>query len=227
MKRTAAAAVISLVILVFCAQGFADVLHNQPYDGLGSGFASQNETGPGGVGNFATSYDNFSLPGGGTVTGVQWAGVTYNTHYDGFTITFYTNNGGQPGTSVYSQFIAGKAGQTYLGTDNGAPVYSYAVEFTGFAAAAGTEYWISIVADAPLPQWFWATGTGGDGTLVQDFFATGRTVYPLPNGSCNGVTNCDLAFELIGDQGNVPEPASMVLLGTGLLAVARKIRRHV
>lgn len=60
------------------------------------------------------------------------------------------------------------------------------------------------------------------------FFAAAHLAGPLdgPNGGCDG-PNCNTGFVAIGAQDTLiaPEPATMMLLGTGLLAALRLRRR--
>ncbi len=180
----------------------AGVLYTQPYDGTGNMYASQNDT-TGGNGNFATVYDNFTLGGNSTINDVAWTGGYFNPPNQGaitqFTVTFYADNAGQPGASLASLSVAGTANETLLA----GPIYTYDLAVT-FAAAGGTQYWLSIVPDMGFPpQWGWATATGGDGVSYQDFFGV------------RSANNADFAFTLNGTPG-VPEPVSFSLAGIGL-----------
>lgn len=87
----------------------------------------------------------------------------------GFTLDILSDNAGQPGTVLASDIITGNAGETSSGS-----LYTYSAALsTPFSAAAGTQYWVSIVADLPyLPQWGWVESTTGNNNSYQDFFGT-------------------------------------------------------
>jgi hypothetical protein len=196
-----ALAVMLVLTAITVSPAWANDVYVQATDNGGS-YASQNDT-SGGLGNYATSYDNFNLTTTTLITSVDWVGTyfPFPGTTTGFTVNFYADSGGAPGALLYSTGdVAGDAGETLLGTDSlGDPTYAYSLS-TDFVASDVTTYWLSITADSAFPpQWGWETGTGGDGAAYQCFF-----------GSCGATAN-DLAFGL-----SVPEPSTALLMPSSL-----------
>jgi len=191
---------------------------NPDYNGA---YSSQNDT-VGGLGNFATAYDNFTLTGNYNITSVEWIGSYFNPPNQGtitgWTLNFYADNSGTPGALLYSTGdVAGNASEAFLQNDNaGDPTYLYGLN-TAFFAANGTQYWLSVVPDLGFPpQWGWETATGGDGASYQCFL-----------GTCGAQPN-DLSFALFGNAAAaVPEPSSVLLVATALVALNLLVRKNL
>ncbi len=137
-----ALASVAALLLVLAVPGWAgQVLVYSQAPNNQSLQASQNDTASGGFGAFATSYDNFSLGSGTTITQVTWVGGFYNPQSPGtitqWTVSFYANSGGQPGALLGS--FTGPNNQSNQRSDNqGNPIFDY-TENLSFAAAGGTD----------------------------------------------------------------------------------------
>jgi len=213
---------LSALLLLLAVPGWASQVlvytQSPDYNGL---YASQNDT-SGTFGMFAQSYDNFNLASATTITSVSWVGGYYNPQTPGtitaWTVGFYADSSGQPGALISSFAISGNGGETFLQNDTlGDPVYSYNSGLLSFAASAGTPYWLSVVPDLAFPpQWGWTTSSTGDGVAWQTYFGVGSQI---PS---------DLAYSLYRTQTTtVPEPGSLMLLGSGILGVAGMLRRRL
>ena len=199
--------------MVVSAAAHATTVYTQPYDGNAFLYASQNDT-TGGFGNFATVYDNFTLGLSANLTGVSFTGGYFNPNsvasITSFVLQIYGDSLGQPGSSLYTTTVPGNGGESCDAT----PICTYTFN-VAFAAAAGTQYWMSIVPTVGYPpQWGWATGAGGDSVAYQDFLGA------------RGKLGADMAFSLDATPA-VPEPATwtMMLIGFGAIGAAFRRRR--
>ena len=210
--------VAALLTVGLAAASAADpIVFTQPSEFPGGTlYASQND--PGGFGQFATVFDDFTLALPTTITGISWQGGYWNPTTQGsisqFTIQFWSDGGGGPAGLLQTHVIAGTANETSLGPGSvGSPIFEYSAGLT-FGAAPGVTYWVSIVPDLEFPpQWGWQSGTGGNGLAFQDFM-----------GESGALEGTDLAFSLSGNA--VPEPGTLLLLGSGLTGLVLRRRRR-
>lgn len=205
-------------LFTLAVPSWAGIIYTQPWNGTSNVYSSQNDTG--GLGNFATVYNQFTLSVTNTITGVGWTGGYFNPPTLGpitsWSVAFYADSGGMPGPMLANFVTAGNGTETYNSTVNSIPIYDYSVG-TNFFAIAGVSYWLSVVPDlAAPPQWGWATSNVGNNQGFQCFF-----------GNCNYLdpVGINLAFDLRGAE--APEPGTLVLLASGLVGAASLVRRKV
>ncbi len=202
--------------------GVPNEVYCNPYDGGSDLFASQDDAN-GVFPNFATTYGIFkTLPGTTTdVESFHFIGGYFNPPNQGPIIAWelgmYSYQGSTalgPGASFYSTVIAGTGNETFVGNVGGFPIYSYDLYLPKSFDLPPGIYYVSL---APLlgypPQWGWATGTL-IGAGWQCFF-----------GTC-GVTGLN-TFNLAVDGRPVPEPGTLIMLGTGILGLAGFVRRKM
>jgi hypothetical protein len=133
-----------------------------------------------------------------------------------FLLSFFDNNGAglTPGNVVASFTVAPSQTLTGLNIDGTIPEYHYSASFGPLTLPAG-QYLFGVSADLPgAVTWGMETTPAGESQHFQ-----------LNNGSWTTPPN-QLAFDLVGRGSTpVPEPASLILLGSGLLAAWRARRK--
>ena len=165
---------------------------------------------------FSVAFDDFSLSVSALITGVYWTGATvFPGDVQGFNITIWSDSGG-PSVALNTTSLVGNANQTAAGAPFGVPLFTYFSALqTAFSATSGTTYWLSIVSDVANGNgWYWAadflTTTGAP--IQQDYFTLHFT-YPA---------DATIALE---SQAVVPEPTTMILVGSGVGLVLARRRR--
>ena len=90
------AIVVATAFALAAGSAEAAVVYSQPSNNFG-GYASQNDTSTGGLGNFATTYDNFTLGSSTALQSVDFTGSYYNPPTQGLitalTISIYGDLG--------------------------------------------------------------------------------------------------------------------------------------
>jgi hypothetical protein len=158
-----------------------------PIDSFG-GLSSQDARNEGGLGWFSEVADNFAGQASWNVDTVNfWGGYATppgeEGNTEGFTIRFYTDEGGRPGTRIFEQDVAKFSEELYFTFPGlGFGGYAYEVALSpGFQPPADGQYWMSVVAilgrggSANEPQWGWIAAQGfNDPAAHQWFFNPGN-----------------------------------------------------
>ena len=171
--------------------------------------------------------------GASTITDVHWWGGCYfgpTCPAGDFTLSFYTDNSGAPGTLIGSAYSVGNANQTATG--NTMPTYDPAGDtFDEYSYSADLG---PLVLSPSTPYWLVVSDNTGTAPVTWGMETTSAANVPTTDYQYCADASCQvlgwsaipaLAFNLTNDRLSVPEPATLALLGAGLAGIGFMKRR--
>lgn len=172
----------------------------------------------------AQAAEDFSLTSETTISGVQWWG-TYGGSFPGppspdtFTIRLYLPDiDGSPMQLPEREWQVGQPYRIDTGLDlqQNFDLFEYRATLGEITLSEG-DYFLSIVNNTigTRDDWFWAT-SDANGNAFHRSFDSSAWRNDIPS------RQLELAFRVLG----VPEPASVVVLATGLIAAVFSPRRR-
>ncbi len=221
--------VFLLLLAVVASPLYADVTlwYNGDFDGV-NGLVNQGSESL----SVAYVYDDFTVSGGSwTLTGA-FSNNLMNFPY-GYSADVEIRSGVSaynPGTLVYGAYGVGFS-QTATGNSGfGLTEYTIAVDLPNIVLGPGT-YWL-MVAPSIAGVSFVSTTSGANcvgtpcGTGNNSFF-TSVDFGGYFNPATDYLTPANFSMGVIGTSSAVPEPSSLIMLGSGLLAVVGAVRRRL
>ncbi len=194
-----------------------------------NGLANETDAIVGGSPYGAATYQNFTLSSNSTATGLfsnNLSGLNPSSGYWEIRTGVSEGNGGTlvaSGTGAVTQAATGRSGFGF--TEYGDEVDGLSVSLNG-----GTMYWMAVVPNDPTN----ANRSFNSNTFGINALGTQTSNLQFWNSAFFGVNftnaNNEGVFQTFSDGvigSVVPEPSSLIMLGSGLVAVAGVIRRRL
>lgn len=201
----------------------ATIIYESGAPNGGSGVASD-------VGGNILVADDFSLSSGATTFNqVTWWGIYSPTGssggtniVDNFTIAIYESANGVPFTNPLETYSLGAVSRVEVGPFRDNFYYEYFANISSTSLQANTTYYLSIWnnTSGAVEDWFWMGAVGATGANAT-YHRTRVSNAWSPRGSA------PVAYNLSNEVAPVPEPATMSLLGIGLVGLALRYRKRV